>query len=116
MGKKVKYIIITLFILGISLRVVRYKYESTFSTKRWIKYEEKRDLMVEDMLEKYDLVGKSKEQIIELLGEETGHPFLNEQNNLVYILGNNSRWGIDEYWLIITFENEVVSNVEIVEG
>lgn len=44
------------------------EYTSTFNQKRWLNYAEKRVHMVDDLLQKHKLVGKSTEEITKLQG------------------------------------------------
>ena len=107
-------IIVGVFILSIVIFGVKYKYEHTFSTDRWIKYPRERVKKVDDMLEKHILIGKTKEEVVELLGNETDGAHFKELNNFVYYLGDERGLiSIDSEWLVVTFDNDIVVEVEI---
>lgn len=107
-------IIVGIFLLTIVIFGVKYKYEHTFSTDRWIKYPRERVKMVDDMLGKYKLIGQTKEEIVELLGIETNRAYFKEVNNFVYYLGDERGLiSIDSEWLIITFDNDIAVEVKI---
>lgn len=111
---KISYIILGIFVISIIFLVVKYKYEHTFSTNRWIRYPSERVNMVDDMLGKHDLIGRSKEQVIELLGNKTENAYFKESNNLVYYMGDERGLiSIDSEWLVITFADNVVIDVKI---
>lgn len=107
-------IIVGIFLSTIVLFGVKYKYEYTFSTDRWIKYPRERVKMVDDLLRKYKLIGKTKEEVVELLGNETNRAYFKEVNNFVYYLGDERGLiSIDSEWLIITFDNDIAVEVKI---
>ncbi|TCU77243.1 hypothetical protein EV204_102102 [Tissierella praeacuta] len=107
-------IVVGIFFIIIIIFGVKYKYQHTFSTNRWIKYPRERVKMVDDMLRKYKLVGQTKEEILELLGDETNTDYFKEVNNIVYYLGDERGFiSIDSEWLVITFYNDVVVEVKI---
>lgn len=107
-------IIVGAFLLTIVIFGVKYKYEHSFSTDRWIKYPSERVKMVDDMLGKYKLIGQTKEEILELLGNETNRAYFKEVNNFVYYLGDERGLiSIDSEWLIITFDKDIAVEVKI---
>lgn len=107
-------IIVSIFFIIIIIFGVKYKYQHTFSTNRWIKYPRERVKMVDEMLRKYKLVGQTKEEIVELLGDETNTDYFKEVNNIVYYLGDERGFiSIDSEWLVIMFDNDVVVEVQI---
>lgn len=107
-------IILSIFFIIIIIFGVRYKYQHTFSTNRWIKYPRERVKMVDDMLRKNKLVGQTKEEIVKLLGYETNTDYFKEVNNIVYYLGDERGFiSIDSEWLVIMFDNDVVVEVKI---
>ncbi|MEY8350565.1 hypothetical protein AALF16_20115 [Bacillus cereus] len=82
------------------------EYHSKFHTDRWLQNEEKRVYMVDDLLAKHKLVGKSKQEIIRLLGEPTETRRFEEMNQTVYYLGvERGVIPIDSEWLIFQFDN-----------
>lgn len=106
----------TFFIIVISVLVLgtKYKDEHTFSTNRWIKYPRERVNMVDDLFEKHNLVGFSKEKIIELLGYETEAAYFKEVDNFVYYMGDERALiSIDSEWLVIAFDDNIVIDVGI---
>ena len=106
-------VIIYLIILVIMTFGIR-QYFKTFSTERWSNesWNSFRYLMLDDLEEKYDLVGMTKEEVHELLGEEDV-----ELEWLItdYAIGYSVRDGFMEgyYYYIYLEENDVVVRTEL---
>ncbi|WP_243523621.1 hypothetical protein [Bacillus pseudomycoides] len=83
------------------------EYHSKFYTDRWLQNEEKRVYMIDDLLAKHKVVGKPKEEIIQLLGKPTETSRFEEMNQTVYYLGDERGLiSIDSEWLILQFDND----------
>ena len=88
----------------------RYTYKHTFSKEKWLESDE-RVYMVDDMMRKHELLGMTKGEVISLLGSETEGAYFKESDNFVYWLGmERGLISIDSEWLVIVFENGVVSD------
>lgn len=111
--KKLFIILMVLILIGASV-FAKYQYDHTFSTARWIKHPNKRIEMVQNLLSNHDLVGKSKEQIRVLLGEPKNEFETYSKDNFSYFLGSNKIFGLDVNYLSITFEEDIVASVEMV--
>lgn len=109
-----KMIFISIFFIAILYTCINYYYEHTFTPERWSESTpSKRGKMVDNLLKRYDLVGKTREEIISLLGEDKEIDMFKEHNNLVYFLGNEKAFiFIDMKCLVITFENNKSINIE----
>ena len=106
---KKRYTFLGILILGIVFSIGKYKYEHTFNLDRWIEYPRQRVKMIDDMFSKHDLMGKSLEEVREILGKETKDPYFKEDDNIVYYLGDERGIiSIDSEWLVIKFEDGVV--------
>ncbi|PFR52602.1 hypothetical protein [Bacillus cereus] len=82
-------------------------YTSKFNQDRWLNVEEKRVHMVDDLLQKYKLTGKSNEEIIKLLGEPT--QTRNGEGGVItsYYLGNERGFiSIDSEQLVLQFDRD----------
>ena len=91
-----------------------YQFQHTYSLEKWHSDPENRCKIVDDMLEKTQLIGKSEAEVLELLGAEdldgtTSFKRSKQQfpaeTTLVYYLGVDF---MDANWLIISLENGVV--------
>lgn len=83
------------------------EYNSKFNQDRWLNYTEKRVHMVDDLLQKYKLIGKSNEEIIKLLGipTETRNDEIGATTS--YYLGNERGFiSIDSERLVLQFDND----------
>lgn len=100
-------------LLGVAL-LAKYQYDHTFSTLRWIKHPNKRIEMVDHLLSNHDLVGRTKEQILLLLDEPKNEFETYAEDNFQYFLGSNRIISIDLNYLVITFEDDIVASVRIV--
>ena len=66
------------------------------------------------MLATHDLTGKSKDEIIKLLGHETENAYFKSNNNFVYYMGNERAFfSIDSEWLVIIFHKNIATAVRI---
>ncbi|ENQ3113377.1 hypothetical protein ACQGS5_06595 [Bacillus sp. GKis3/1] len=82
-------------------------YNSKFNQDRWLHAEENRGHMVDDLLQKYKLTGKSNEEITKLLGAPT--ETRNEEGGVstVYYLGNERGFiSIDSEQLVLQFDRD----------
>ncbi|WP_242212549.1 hypothetical protein [Bacillus cereus group sp. BfR-BA-01383] len=83
------------------------KYTSKFNQDRWLNAEEKRVHMVDDLLQKYKLIGKSNEEITQLLGTPT--ETRNEEEGVItsYYLGAERGFiPIDSEQLVLQFDRD----------
>ena len=88
----------SLIILGLN------EYNNHFTVEKWMKSPEKRVYMVDDLLTKYKLTGKSKNEVEMLLGKATQDAYFKEYDNIVYHLGfERGLISIDSEWLVISF-------------
>lgn len=98
----------------IGLAVLKYRH--TFTIEKWLKEPDDRINIVNNLLEKHNLVGMTKEEIIFLLGEEEDYAntktsfkisnsYFEPESNIVYYLGIEY---MDDIWLIISLENNIV--------
>ena len=100
------------FVLAIIIAGVAYHDKHTFSTSKWLDDPEGRTAIVDDLLEKYELVGMSEENVLSLLGEpDNDYGYFNADNRYVYYMGaERGLFGIDSEWLILDFMDGVVSD------
>lgn len=100
------------FVLAIIIASVAYHDKHTFSTSKWLGNPEERTAIVDDLLEKYELVGMSEENVLSLLGEpDNDYGYFNADNRYVYYMGaERGLFGIDSEWLILDFMDGVVSD------
>lgn len=103
---KYKYTISYIAALIICVFIARDFYRDTFSTKKWMENPYKRPKMVDDILEKDKLEGKTKYQVLSLLG--TQDVFDKENDCYFYELKNGKI-------LKIYFEHNEVITTEIVD-
>ena len=82
--------------------------------KNWVETESTpntRWLMHKDLMKNHELNGVSKDSILNLLGE----PSKKHLDEFHYYLGNTGR-GINIGTMTITFENNVVTDIEVTNG
>lgn len=63
--------------------------------------------MYDDLINKYKLIGMTKEEIVELLGPQSDPAYFKDWD-LRYWLGREPGIGIDSIWLVIKLENNKV--------
>ncbi|MDA2311099.1 MULTISPECIES: hypothetical protein [Bacillus cereus group] len=82
-------------------------YTSKFNQNRWLNHADKRVHMVDDLIQKYKLIGKSNEDITKLLGAPT--ETRNEEGgvSVVYYLGTERGFiPIDSEHLVLQFDRD----------
>lgn len=108
------YIIFSVFsviITGI-IYVGADSYISEFSRQKWNDNPRLRIHMLDDLNEKYEIEGKTKEEISSLLGDPEYVSETGTQKTFEYYVGDSI---IDPYGFVIEFENDVAVNTKLVE-
>lgn len=83
------------------------EYTSKFNQNRWLNHAEKRIHMVDDLLQKYKLIGKSNEEITQLLGASTDMRSGEEGVITLYYLGTERGFiPIDSEQLVFQFDRD----------
>ena len=86
----VSFIIALIYFIGIWLiNVGMTKYFSSFTEEKWIKYQDNRYLMIDDLDNKYELAGMNKDEIIELLGSPLTETIENDEIIIKYWIGES---------------------------
>jgi len=83
----------------------------SFTVEKWKSHPQERVYMVDEMLKKYELRGRNREEVENLLGK----PDQQKDDVVVYVLGDErALFSIDSEYLIIRYDqNEKVSNYSI---
>jgi len=86
------------------MKVIEVESKSSFSKERWLSFDgisDERFYMLDSLTQK--IKGKTKDEVIELLGNPTDTEYFNnDDNHLVYVLGPERGFiRIDYEWLII---------------
>lgn len=113
--KYIAWALVILFGVAILWGVLSYKWDHTFTREKWKDEPEQRALFVTDMISKYELIGMTEKQVMDLLGENDNDmgTFVAE-NRFVYWLGLEGQFfKIDSEWLLVDFEDGIVSNYAI---
>ncbi len=82
--------------------------DMTFSPEKWREDPDNRVRMVENLLDRYDLVGMTENEVHVLLGKPSDTSYFKRENRLVYYMGFE-KYNIDASWLLIDFVDGVVS-------
>jgi outer membrane protein assembly factor BamE (lipoprotein component of BamABCDE complex) len=91
------------FYLLINMGINHSKFE--FTKEKWLSQNENRIYLVDDMMHEFNLVGKSKTEVINFLGEPTDTEYFKTPDNVVYYLGpERGPFSIDSEWLVIIFD------------
>ncbi len=99
-----------------SMAAVQYESPKTFDSVEW-KSENTGQKMVKDLVENKILVGKRKDEILDLLGEKYETENLNAgKESWVYFAGQSgSGFGIKFFYLKVIFKNDIVEEVNLRE-
>jgi hypothetical protein len=87
-----------------------------FDSVVWVQNKEARVKMVDDLINRHLLDGKTKQEVIDMLGvgEEDSPYFQNTDREMIYYLGREDGiTGIDSEWLLIWFEDERVLKYQV---
>ncbi len=110
--KKERYVYITAYLLVIIFSLLTFalinigdRKFSEFSVDKWAKYPERRITMYFDLIERYDVIGSSQTEVIELLGEPSE---VTNYNTFIY----SDRYGNEIY---IEFKDKRVVDIRLVE-
>ncbi|MFZ3301173.1 MAG: hypothetical protein WA152_00480 [Microgenomates group bacterium] len=74
-----------------------------------------RSSMVDNLLDKYDLVGMDKGEIDSLLGKPEDANYFKEYDYVYYLGREGGFANIDSQWLVIKFKDDFVSEVKVVQ-
>lgn len=96
-----------------------YNYQHTFSSEKWKSEPEKREFIVQDLLKKYELIGMSENEVIELLGDEDekgsqqssfkgDNTYYPPDSTLVYYIGKDF---VDGRWLVLSLSRGIVNRI-----
>ena len=105
-------VMFTVLLIGVCV----FKYQHTYSKNKWDTDKERRYKIVSDMLNKNPLIGLTEGEVVALLGEEDGNgptsfkisrKYFPPESTLVYYLGVDI---IDNNWLVISLQNNVVTD------
>lgn len=81
--------------------------KSIYSYEKWVNSPKERVHIVDDMLMENKLQGKTKKEIIDLLGMPTENEYFSKPNRIVYYLGLERNFiSIEHEWLIIILDDE----------
>ena len=87
-------------------------FEERFSKENWKTYSYKRYKMADEIIENKLIIGKTKQEIILLLGDNMRPSKANGKEQFIYPLGTpQSFFEVKEETLIVVFENNKVINV-----
>ena len=112
-----KYFRLNLILILLTNVLIACSSGTEFNSQEWKNWQESeaepslRWDMTEDLVNDYDLMGMSTDQIFNLLGE----PESKNEKELRYHLGS-SRKGINTGSLILKIEKETVTDYKIVQG
>ena len=113
--RSIIFILITLIVVT----SIYSNYQHKFIKERWLNNPEKRALMVNDLLQHYELIGMSEDKVVELLGNEDEQgeeqtsfkgdmAYYAPKDTLIYYLGQDS---LDGIWLILYLKNQKVVSI-----
>lgn len=108
MFKKIVAVLILATLISVLLISV---YENKFDQTTWKVYPSKRYKMRKDIIESELLIGKTKQEVIRLLGKSEASN-LTGKDHLIYSLGDvPSFFDSEEEQLIVIFENDLANKV-----
>ena len=114
-SNEIIFAIFTCLFLSAVIAFCVFKYQHTFSKSKWDIDVENRYKIVNDMLDKYQLIGMSEWDVIQMLGEEDSNEqtsfkisrkYFPPDSTLVYYLGVDY---MDNNWLILSMDDRTVT-------
>lgn len=118
MWNTIIFSLIAVIVIAVLIGFGIYRYQHTFTAKKWLDAPNARTKIVADLFKKHELIGMTEEEIISLLGEEEhyantktsfkiSNTYFDPENTIVYHLGVDY---MDDVWLIISLTNGIVSS------
>lgn len=102
---KVAIVLIAAFFISKALILL---FDKNFDSTNWKNLPQERYKMLDDILENKYLMGKTKQDVISILGTPD-KKFISEDDFYIYNLGNPpSFFDSTPQYLLVTFENEIV--------
>lgn len=119
--EKIKIVFLSIIIVGVIpplyciIMMGLNENKANFTTGKWMENPSGRVYIVDNLVNTYELKGKTKREIHILLGKPTENAYFEEDDNIVYYLGDERGLiSIDSEWLVISFNNrEKVVKYEI---
>lgn len=105
-NKSIIFLLVMVGVLLISVIFLLYS-QGKFDRETWMEKPDERVKMVDHFLTHNNLKGKTKRQIISLLGQPNDDGYSKENNNIVYYLGDEKGFfESDSEWLVIWFDKQ----------
>lgn len=113
-GNEIIFAIFTCLLFIIVFAFCVFKSQHAFSKSKWDINRENRYKIVNDMLDRYQLVGMSESDVIQMLGEEDSNQtsfkisrkYFPPDSTLAYYLGVDY---MDNKWLILSINDGIVT-------
>ena len=114
-SNQIIFAVFTCLLLIVVFAFCVFKYQHTFSKSKWDERKKDRYKIVNDMLGRYQLVGMSESDVIQLLGEEDrnektsfkiSRKYFPPDFTLIYDLGVDY---MDHHWLILSINGSIVT-------
>ncbi|KMK75542.1 hypothetical protein [Alkalihalobacillus pseudalcaliphilus] len=87
---------------------------ATFSSEKWVSEPSERVMIIDNFLHNTELIGKSLDEIVSLLGDPDENGYFADDMTMVYYLGpERSFISIDSEWLVISIEDNKAQHYEI---
>ena len=110
------FCLLSMVVIAALVGFVVYRYQHTFTEEKWLDSPNERTKIVADLLEKHSLVGMTKNELVSLLGNEENNAnahtsfkistiYFEPENTIAYYLGVDF---MDDSWLIVSLENDIV--------
>ena len=90
---------------------VTEQYISSYSRQKWDRYEKLRKYMIDDLERQYPLIGKTEQEVIDILGQPANRSNYSGQR-FEYYIGDGF---MDPYTYDLLFKNGVVVDTDIVQ-
>lgn len=100
--------IIGVILLGLSIYALSdNQFQQRFDYNRWVGYPDQRAIMVDDFLQKYDLIGLTHAEVTNHLGaNDNAERSLDEESQVVYDLGSKRKTDYTNERLILYFDED----------
>lgn len=113
-----KSIILYLAIILVCFSIINIYEAHRFTPEKWIAHPEKRNLIIADLLKKYELVGMTENEVVNLLGPETNgknqtsfkgdSTYYPPEETLVYFIGTDL---LEGEWIMLSLQEHRVVKI-----
>lgn len=110
----ISFIVSIIYIIALALLIngLSYNFRS-FSTSKWLKHEENRYLMINDLEQKYELIGMKVEEVEKILGTDWENYSVNDSETKAMYYYIKGLFMSTDYYVLIYDDDYIITEIKI---